>query len=427
MTTNEEGITSVDSLSFYERPGVQLSQIPIGGGIPMGVELVSNSETGIGGAYGTWGQCYDNQSLVSYIESILGEPLKDDQKLDLSPLGFIKRHHVPLLSDREHQEVEVEAGARFLMAAAQACGWEPEEIDAVLVGMSGPISENYTEMITERAGIRDNVLKVSVHKACDGSVGGLHLLLNPELEEHRRLKRNIAMELYGKKVLVGGIEGLSRFMQHSRDTNALQLFGNGAGIIGVIPGETMEFLVGKTHEVYDKNGVLAVHMYYPHSGKGTTGQGLIEVSQIGGNHFRVAGLMHEPEDDHVPVEMSGPMGMVKLFVRTGVGVVREVYQSYQTLMDKLGMPDKKFAVTIVHHANYKINSLKEKHLHREGIRLSMPWVLSDFGNVSAASNMIAFLRELPKMRPGDHILIDGFGAGTYYDVLAVELKGRPAG
>jgi 3-oxoacyl-[acyl-carrier-protein] synthase III len=186
----------------------------------------------------------------------------------------------------------------------------------------------------------------------------------------------------------------------------------------------MEFLVGKTHEVYDKNGVLAVHMYYPHSGKSGAGQGMIEVSQIGGNHIRVAGLMHEPEDGSQPVEMAGPMGMVKLFVRTGVGVVREVYHSYQSLMDRLGMPDKKFAVTIVHHANYKINSLKDKHLRREGIRLSMPWVLSDFGNVSAASNMIAFLRELPKMRPGDHILIDGFGAGTYYDVLAVELKGQ---
>ena len=51
----------------------------------------------------------------------------------------------------------------------------------------------------------------------------------------------------------------------------------------------------------------------------------------------------------------------------------------------------------------------------------MPWLVSEFGNVSAASNMIAFLRELPSLNPGDHILIDGFGAGTYYDVLAVEL------
>jgi len=45
--------------------------------------------------------------------------------------------------------------------------------------------------------------------------------------------------------------------------------------------------------------------------------------------------------------------------------------------------------------------------------------VSDFGNVSAASNMIAFLRELQNINLGDHVLLDGFGAGTYYDVLAV--------
>ena len=87
------------------------------------------------------------------------------------------------------------------------------------------------------------------------------------------------------------------------------------------------------------------------------------------------------------------------------------------------MASKSLAVAIVHHANYKINKLKEKHLKSEGIVLPMPWLLSDFGNVSAASNMIAFLRELPNLNPLDHILIDGFGAGTYYDVLAVELGG----
>ncbi|MCK4898444.1 MAG: hypothetical protein KAS38_06695, partial [Anaerolineales bacterium] len=300
MKPNEGDVSPLESTSFYAQPGVQLYEIPVRGGIPLGVELVTNPEVGIGGAYGAWGQSYDNKSLPAYIESVREEPLGEHEKLDLSPLGFVNRHHVPLLTDKEHLEVEVEAGARFLTAAAHACGWEPQEVEAVLVGMSGPASDDYTELITNRAGIPKNALKVSVHKACDGSVGGLHFLLNPELEEHQRLKRNIAEELYGKKVLVGGIEGLSRFMQRSRDTTALQLFGNGAGIIGVVPGETMEFLVGKTHEVYDKNGVLAVHMYYPHSGTSGAGQGMIEVSQVGGNHIRVAGLMHEPEDENMP-------------------------------------------------------------------------------------------------------------------------------
>jgi len=79
-------------------------------------------------------------------------------------------------------------------------------------------------------------------------------------------------------------------------------------------------------------------------------------------------------------------------------------------------------VAIVHHANYKINRLKEKHLQNAGISLEMPWLLSEFGNISAASNMIAFLRWLPTMQPGEHILIDGFGAGTYYDVLVAALR-----
>ena len=40
----------------------------------------------------------------------------------------------------------------------------------------------------------------------------------------------VTQALQGKKVLVGGIEGLSRFLQSSRDKNAWQLFGNGAGV-----------------------------------------------------------------------------------------------------------------------------------------------------------------------------------------------------
>ena len=93
-------------------------------------------------------------------------------------------------------------------------------------------------------------------------------------------------------------------------------------------------------------------------------------------------------------------------------------------MAQLAMPSKEIAVAIVHHANYKINQLKAKQLQKEGIAFPMPWLLSDFGNVSAASKMIAFLRKLPALAPGDHVLFDGFGAGTYYDVLAVEMGGN---
>lgn len=410
-------------ISFFDRPNVEKEMINIGKGIPFGMESVTNPSVGIGGVYGTWGNCYDNETLPAFLEECLGRPVPPKEKLNLSELGFLSRHHVPLnLTREEHTRLETEVGARMLSQAIKACNWQPAEVEAVLIGMSAPVSEDYLDRITGAAGIPSSALKVAIHKACDGSTSSLHLALNTALPENNQLDQNIAESLYGKKVLVGGIEGLSRFISSSRDTNALQLFGNAAGILGVIPGQTMKFLAGRSREVFDDDGVLQVAMYYPHSRRKADGVSNIDVTEPSANNIRIAGLMHEPEDGS-SITMAGPMGMVKLFVRTGVQVVYDVYAAYQARLDELGMAGRSLAVAIVHHANYKINKLKEKHLQNEGIVLPMPWLLSEFGNVSAASNMIAFLRELPNMKPLDHILIDGFGAGTYYDAFAVELGG----
>jgi 3-oxoacyl-[acyl-carrier-protein] synthase III len=416
-------IGETTKVSFFDRPNIEKGVIQVGQGVPFGIERVSNPAVGIGGVYGAWGDSYDNETLPSFLEQRLGRPLSSNEKLNLAELGFLNRHHLPLtLTQEEHYELEIEIGTRFLREAIKACNWQPSEVEAVLIGMSAPVSEDYLNQITKGAGIPESALKVATHKACDGSTSSLHLALNPALPENQQLHQNIAESLYGKKVLVGGIEGLSRFIVSSHDPIALQMFGNAAGIVGVIPGQTMRFLAGKSREVFDDEGVLQVAMYYPHSKQNPEGQSNIDVTEPLRNNIRVAGLMHEPEDGS-SISMAGPMGMVKLFVRTGVQVVRDVYAAYQARLDELGMAGKSLAVAIVHHANYKINKLKEKHLQNEGIILPMPWLLSEFGNVSAASNMIAFLRELPNMKPLDHILIDGFGAGTYYDALAVELGG----
>src|SRR5690349_14990057 len=410
-------------VSFFDRPNIEKGVINVGQGIPFGFEKVSNPAVGIGGVYGTWGDSYDNETLPSFLEQRLGHPIQPNEKLNLSELGFRSRHHLPLnLSREEHTQLEVEVGTRFLTEAIKACNWKPSEVEAVLIGMSAPVSEDYLNKISRAAGIPESALKVATHKACDGSTSSLHLALNPDLPENKQLHQNIAESLRGKKVLVGGIEGLSRFIISSHDPIALQMFGIAAGVVGVIPGKTMKFLAGKSREVFDDEGVLQVAMYYPHSKQKLDGSTNVDVTEPFTNNILVAGLMHEPQDGS-SIAMAGPMGMVKLFVRTGVQVVRDVYSAYQTKLDELGMAGKSMAVAIVHHANYKINKLKEKHLQNEGIVLRMPWLLSEFGNVSAASNMIAFLRELPNLKPFDHVLIDGFGAGTYYDALAVELGG----
>ncbi len=400
--------------SFFERPGVVVETIPVGPGVPFGIESVSNPSLGIGGAYGTWGQCYDNTTLVPTVEQILGHPLENGP-LNVGDFGFFYRHHVPALRPAEHEQLEIEVGARFLTEASHAAGWEPGEVDAVLIGMTTPVVPDYLERIADRAGIPGKSLKVSVHKACDGSVAALNLALNPMLPASR-LHPHLAEELQGKKVLVGGIEGLSRVMHDTHDAQALQLFGNGAGVFGLIPGETMRFIAGESQEVYDEEGLLQVRMTYPHS-RST----LLDVPETGEHSLRFAGLQHEPEAGAGPVVMAGPMGMVKLFVRNGAAAVRAAYGMYRDRMGRVGMPGKDIAVAFVHHANLKINQLKAKQLQKEGIAFPMPWLVNDFGNVSAASTMIAFLRKLRDLHAGDHVLFDGFGAGSYYDVVAVEL------
>lgn len=407
------------NLSFYDRPNVEKSIIPIADGIPMGLEGVYNPELGIGGAYGSWGESFDNARLPSFVENRLGAPLSADDVLNLSELGFDYRQHIPDLDEKDHLELELQVGARLLDKAMQVCGWDPSEVEGVLIGMSGPVANDYVSQIADMAGIPNSALKVSVHKACDGSMGALHLALNPKLSTAGQF--NIAEHLRGKKVLVGGIEGLSRFTCGAKDKNALQLFGNGMGVIGVIPGGTMKFLTGKSYENYDSEGLLAVRMYYPHSRSAASDNSMVDVVQEDSNHIRVAGLMNEPKNGD-SIEMAGLMGMVKLFVRSGVQVVEDVYHDYQALMDRFGQSGKSITMGIVHHANYKINALKAKHLSKLGIEFPMPWLLYDFGNVSAASNMIAFLRKLPEIKLGDHILFDGFGAGTYYDVMAVAME-----
>lgn len=409
-----------EPVSFFDRPGAHVHEIPVGEGVPLGYEIVANPAVKSAGVYGTWGKACDNQRVMELVEGYIGEPLQPAEKMDLAAVGFTSRHHTPDLSPEEHTELEVQAGSVFLRQAANACGWETDEVDAVLIGATVPVCEDFLERVAARAGIRPDALKVSIHKACDGSIGALHLSLNPALAFNGRVGRNLAQELHGKKVLVGGIEGLSRLVAHSNDRLALQLFGNGAGVIGLVPGETMQFLSGRTHEVYDEQGVLGLRMFYPHSGRKEAGTSNIEVSSSHAHHIRVAGLMNEPADG-APISMAGPMGMVKLFVRSGVQVVRQVYQDYREAMTQQGHPEQQIRVAIVHHANLKINRLKQKTLNDEGIPLEMPWLLSDFGNVSAASGMIAYLRKLPELQPGDHILFDGFGAGTYYDVLVVRL------
>jgi len=404
--------------SFFERDHVEVSHLESNSEIPFGIEKINNDEIGIGGAYCAWGRDVKNKDLPEFMSERMKGTFSAEETMNLEELGFLSRHQTPRMSQSEYREVEIEVGTRLVKGALEANGWEPKEVDGLFVGSSGPVSQDYLMEIANRAGIREDALKIDIHKACDGSMGALQLVMNENLATVGDM--NIAREMKGKKVLVGGIEGLSRMVADSMDKNALQLFGNGAGIFGFIPGKSMKFLVGKSFENFDSEGLLQVKMLYPHSRIMEAGKSLIETYQESKFHLRLSGMMNEPLNG-VNVWMAGLMGMVKLFVRSGVDVATDVYNEYRDLMKAMGTPERNIKFSVVHHANYKINQLKAKQLQKNGINYPMPWILSDFGNVSAASCVIAFLRQLDNVVPGDHILFDGFGAGTFYDVMAIEM------
>ena len=58
--------------SFYDRPQVQMVEIPIGDGVPFGFETVSNPKVGISGVYGTWGKSYNNTDIHIMVEQSIG-------------------------------------------------------------------------------------------------------------------------------------------------------------------------------------------------------------------------------------------------------------------------------------------------------------------------------------------------------------------
>src|SRR3989344_9394358 len=354
----------------------------------------------LGGAFGGWGELVTNGNLVAFLEK---RGRRIERPLDMAELGFDSRFHTPELNLAEAKNLEVRVGASLLQEAAHASGWDIGEVDAVLLGLTAPVVPEYTALAAESAGVRPEASKLSVHVACDSSMRALHYALTDD-------------GLQGKKVLVGGVEALSRYLQATRDEMALQIFGNGGGVIGLVPGESMKLVVGRSADVGDLQGVLKARMNYPQSRR----QGLVEISQVGDNHLRLAGLLHEPDDPNEVADMGKGIAMVKFFVRNGVEIIMSVYEEDRQLMIERGQEGKRPVGGSVHHANFKINSLLVKNLEKAGISqndLPMPWVLRDFGNVSAASNMIAFLRQVGQLKPEDHVFFHGFGAGGYFDTM----------
>lgn len=366
-------------------------------------------EIGLGGEYAGWGVMLSNDQLPAYLENFLGRKLAASETLELSSKGFDSRFLTLHFSLEGQKEVEIAVGERLVAGALQANNWNPEEVDALFIGTSIPTHPHYTVEIAQRVGIPEKTPKVSVHTACDSSMRALNLALST---------RN----LQGKKVLIGGIENLSRGLIGTKDTQALQLFGNAGAVIGIVPGESLVPVVSRSATIYDEEGALQVAMAYD------VPKGDLPAMDYfpDENHIVIAGKLPEPEDGS-SIKMKDNRGMLKLFGYNTADIVAQTLNQFKSRTGASGNPDGWFDGVVMHHANYKIAESQSRRLERaHGLKLDLTkhFVVREFGNVSAASPMISWLKQVDKMKEGTRWLFVGYGAGGYYDTLVAEVPQR---
>jgi 3-oxoacyl-[acyl-carrier-protein] synthase III len=388
--------------------------LPIGDGVPYYPErVVGDKERGLGGIYAGWGQRVTNEELPDYVGKFLGRSLEPSETLELDSKGFTSRHLTLHLSHKEAAEAELMVAERTIKGAIEANGWDPSQLDALVIGMTSPLFSDFTVEMAKRVGIPESAPKVSVDTACDSSMRGLSWVMQNE-------------NLKGKKVLLGAVENLSRGLtgggtvEPTKDTQALQLFANGVGFIGIVPEVSLHPIVVRQGDenMYDRQGALQVAVNYS-----LPGSSQIEERQYPGNHTVIAGRMPKPVDG-TSVKMADNRGMLTLFGHNTADIINRVLVETRDKLRLSGNPDEWFQWVVMHNANFKISRSQSARLEREyklPLDLTKYFIVGDFGNVSAASPMISWLRQANKMTQGTRGLFVGYGAGGYYDVISAQV------
>ena len=186
---------------------MQVERIPVGEGVPIGIEKVTNPAIGIGGAYGTWGESVDNAGLPNMLERMLGEALTDGEKFNLAELGFLHRQFTPTLSRRRMSSSKCRwASASSLQPRMPAAGNQLRSRQY----WSVPADQWLTTMLrgsVRPAGHPGGSAQGEHPQSLRWFGGWFEPGAQPIPAGTKTIGKNLAKELNGKKVLLGGIEG----------------------------------------------------------------------------------------------------------------------------------------------------------------------------------------------------------------------------
>jgi len=221
----------------------------------------------------------------------------------------------------------------------------------------------------------ENTGCIDIMAACAGFVYGLILA-----------KGLIAAGAH-KKVLVLGAEALSKFTDFTDRTTCI-LFGDAAGVALVEPSDKAKILSGITGSegAFGKDLYLSQH-----------------ASVVNGEEIVANGKIHQ----------NGKV-VFKWAVRTMSQKIRELLAVNNLTLDDLDW-------LILHSANLRIIEAVASEI---GYPLDkMPTSIECFGNTSSASIPLAWdiAAKAGKIKPGNKILLLGFGGGLTYAGVIVEV------
>jgi len=291
-----------------------------------------------------------------------------ERLLDTSDTWIVERTGIRERRVAAPADTSATLGAAAGAAAIKDAGLTPSDIGLVLVATCTPpqVLPSTASLVQEMLGLRCGALDIGA--ACAGFVYGL-----------------VAAAGMGgdQPTLLIGAETLTRITDPD-DRSTRILFGDGAGAA----------VVG--HPADPSAGLLAWDL---------------------GCDGSAAPLLEVPVNDRY-MRMEGK----EVFRRA----VRIVVESAGLALERAGLAAADVAVFVPHQANVRII---EASCSRLGIPTERAVVnLDRYGNTSAASIPMALAEasEQGRMRPGDVVLLSGFGAGMTWASAVLRWDGEPA-
>lgn len=281
----------------------------------------------------------------------------------------IKNRHIAI------EETTTGMAAAAAKRAMEKAGIQPEDIDLILVGtVSGDTCFPSTACNVQSEIGAVNATAYDISAGCTGFIFALHTA-------HAFISSGMC-----KTALIIGAETLSK-MVNWEDRSTCVLFGDGAGAAVVQA---------------DDKGMLAIEQHSDGAGGGC----LKCDNRPSNNPY----LKNEAALDYLA--MNG-QDVFKF-------AVRKVPESILAVLDKAGLATDDVDHFILHQANARIIQSVSRHLKVDLDKF--PMNMNEYGNTSAASVPILLdeLVESGTVKPGDKIVMAGFGAGLTWGACVLE-------